>query len=73
MQRRAKRLEFSFGFAQNFCASRDGPFRRCRRSFFSPPDQSDEPSTRITEHPLDTLQRAKAREGICVRQSAAFD
>lgn len=39
----------------------------------TPPNEGDQPRVRITEHPLDALVGAKAREGIYVRQPAAFD
>src|SRR6266403_4324344 len=51
----------------------DTPHRRYRRSFFSPPHQGNKPRAGITEQSLDPLQRAKARKGICVRQSTAFE
>ena len=50
----------------------DALYRRCRRSFFSPPHERDEPSAWLTEQSLDTLQGTKTREGIRVRQSAAL-
>jgi len=45
-------------------------YTACRTSgaadSFFPSNQDTEPRTRITEHPLETLQGAKARKGICV-------
>ena len=52
--------------------SRNAPFRRSRRPFFSPPHERDESCLRITEQTLHRLQGAKTREPICVRKAAHF-
>ena len=53
--------------------TRGVPYRSCHRPFFPAANEGDEPSFRITEHPLDVLEQAKAWERVRVRQSAAFD
>lgn len=50
--------------------SPNAPFRRCRRAFFSPPNQRDDPRLRISKDPPHGLQRTKAGKSIGVRQTA---
>lgn len=47
-------------------------FRTLHRSFFSAPDQGDEPRLPITEYPLHAGQRTKTGKRVCVRQSAGL-
>jgi hypothetical protein len=49
--------------------SRGERCRSSRRSFFSPPHETDEPRSWVAEHPHNACQRTKPGERICIHQA----